>query len=1119
MKEDTSSNLRQVIPWTQFLGKMILPLFLIIAFCSMTYNSHAQDTQLNLKLENSSLLDAIKKISTATGMEFFYNTGQINTCDKRISKEFTNTPLAQVLEFVLDKTPFTYKLEDKTIIIVQRPTQTNKPQIKLIELKGVVFDKDTQEPLPGVTVMIEGTQQGTATNGNGEFTFPIDSGNYNIIFSFIGYERLVKKFNGNNITEFQKIQLAPAMEAIEDVVVTGIYRRKKESFTGSSTSFKAEELKAVGAQNVLQSIRTLDPSFKISENNQFGSDPNRLPDIEIRGKSSVMGLKEEYGTDPNQPLFILDGFETTLQTIMDLNMNRVASVTLLKDAASTAIYGSKAANGVVVIETKTPEKGALSLSYKGDFSITMADLSDYNLMNAKEKMQFEILARRYTSTTSNPLDQIKLDNLKNERLQEIERGVNTYWLSEPIHTGFTHKHNIYAEGGEEHVRYGVGLSYGKTEGVMKGSDRQTLSGNIDLIYRKNKFQFSNKFILDYVKTNDPAVSFSEYAKANPYFRKYNADGGIDKYLYVPEDTEESPVINPLWNAKLNNYNVGEQFGFTNNFIIEWFATDDLRARAKFGIGKSNGTKEERLSPQHTDFDAVSDTEKGSYSNVQDKNLNYEGDISVTYGRLFNGKHMVNAVAGFNFSTNEQKQNGYKAIGFTEDQFDAPSFTNSYPSGSKPTYTESKTRAASFYINGGYAYDNRYLLDFNYRSDGASMFGSNNRFRNTWSVGLGWNIHNETFMQNTQLFQLLKLRGSVGNPGNQNFSAYQAFSTYSFTHWMSNVFGTGVILEGLGNPDLSWQETINYNLGLDITMFNNRLNITFDYFRKNTDPLLAVISMPSSIGVKTVIMNTGQQDTDGIEATVKISPIYRPQERIHWNISLNGRHSKSKYAKIGNSLSAMNEQNQTLASSTTRYYDGGSPTAIWGVKSAGIDPATGKEMFIKKDGSYSFEYNVNDEVVLGDTEPKLEGVIGTTLYYKGFSFGCYFRYRLGGQIFNDALYQKVENISLTDVNYNQDKRALYDRWSTPGQKAQFKGISLLQKTERSSRFVMDENTLSGESFNMGYEFTQPFIKNIGLSSLTLQANMDDIFRISSVKSERGIDYPFARTMSFSLSATF
>mgnify|MGYP000776758067 FL=1 len=277
-----------------------------------------------------------------------------------------------------------------------------------------------------------------------------------------------------------------------------------------------------------------------------------MPDIEIRGKSSVVGLKEEYGTDPNQPLFILDGFETTLETVMNLNMNRVASVTILKDAASTAIYGSKASNGVVVIETKTPEKGRLQLSYKGDFGVDIADLSDYNLMNAREKLQFETLAGVYEDNTNSPSNQLRLNSLRNERLKEIERGVDTYWLKEPVRNGFTHKHNIYAEGGEEKIRYGIGLSIGHVNGVMKESERQTIGGNIDLIYRTGKFQFSNKLTIDYLETVDPTVSFSEYAQANPYYRKYNSAGEIEKYLYYPEDgINDSSVSNPLWNAHTN----------------------------------------------------------------------------------------------------------------------------------------------------------------------------------------------------------------------------------------------------------------------------------------------------------------------------------------------------------------------------------------------------------------------------------------------------------------------------------------------------------------------------------------------------------------------------------------
>ena len=1117
MKEKLD-NLIKIRNREGYILKVILGVCLFLFLQgTMVTRSYAQTTKVNLNVQNVELESVFMMIQQQVGYKVFYNNELVDAKQK-VSIRVTDVSLDSALHTLLTPLDMTYKLVNKTIVVSNLKPVTAKAQPELLEITGFVKDKKGM-PIPGVTVIYKSTPTlGRATDEKGFYRILVPSLDGELVFSFIGM-----KTQTVAIKKRVKIDVTMVEEATEmdEVIVTGYVPKAKNSFTGTAVQVKGDDLRKVNPTNLFAALKVFDPSFAVlDDEGMFGSDPNRVPDkIEIRGQNSMPDISQgNLQTYTSLPIFIMDGFQITVQQVFDLDMNRVQSVTILKDAAAASIYGSRAANGVIVIETKVPEKGVLSLSYKGDFSITMADLSDYNLMNAREKLEFETRAGRYTSTTNDPMDQITLDNLRNQRLQDIERGVNTYWLSEPIRTGFVQKHNLYAEGGEERIRYGLGLSYGNTQGVMKGSDRQTISGNIDLVYRTGKFQFSNKFILDYMKTNDPAVPFSEYAQANPYFRKYNSEGGIDKYLYYTEDPEEYSVPNPLWNAHLNNYDVQDQFGFTNNFILEWFATNDLRARAKFGITKNNSTAEVRLSPQHSDFDEVSDTEKGLYTNAQTKNLNYEGDISVTYGHLFAGKHMVNAVAGFNFSTKENSQNGYKAIGFTEDEFDAPSFTNSYPAGSKPTYTESKTRAASFYINGGYAYDNRYLFDFNYRSDGTSVFGTNNRFRNTWSVGLGWNIHSEKFMENCDFFQLLKLRGSVGNPGNQNFASYQAFSTYAFTHWMSNIFGTGVILEGLGNPDLAWQETINYSLGADITMFNERVNVTLDLYRKKTDPLVAAITTPSSIGVKSVMMNMGQLKTDGIEVTLKVSPIYRPQDRFVWNISLNGTHAKSKYSKIGNSLQSMNEQNQANLN-TTRYYDGGSPTDIWAVRSAGIDPATGQDLFIKKDGTYTFTYDKNDEVVVGNTEPKLEGVLGTTLYYKGFSFGCYLRYQLGGQVFNSALYEKVENIDRESINYNQDKRALYDRWSTPGQEAKFKRISLFQTTETSSRFVMDENTLSGESFNIGYEFTQPFIKHVGLSTLTVQANMNDIFRVSSVKSERGIDYPFARTMSFSISATF
>ena len=993
-------------------------------------------------------------------------------------------------------------------------------QADFVVLSGKVVDSADGYPLIGVSVSVAGTRQGTVTDLDGLYELKVPKQQCEVLFSYVGYDDKVIAYNLKNASAFSKVVMFTNVTQLADVVVTGVYERKKESFTGASATFKTDELKAVGTSNILQSLSTLDPSFKMMESSQFGSNPNVMPDIEIRGKTSVAGLKEEYGTDPNQPLFILDGFETSLETIMNLNMNRVASVTILKDAASTAIYGSKASNGVVVIETKAPARGRLQLSYKGDYGISLADLSDYNLMNSREKLEFETLAGVYKDNSGDPFAQIRLDDLRNQRMLEIERGVDTYWLSEPIRPGFTHKHNIYAEGGEDKIRYGIGLSLGDVDGVMENSGRQTLEGNVDLIYRTGKFQFSNKLSINWLDVSNPTVSFAEYAYANPYYRKYNADGSISKYLYYPEEgVDDYPVSNPLWNAHLNNWDVAAGFGFTNNFIFEWFATKSLRLRAKFGLTKQDDDEQTRLSPQHSQFDDVGETEKGLYSHTQIKEMIYEGDVAVTFGKLLADKHMVNAVGGFNFSNNHRQIYGYSAVGFTDDQFDAPSFANSYPSGGSPDYNESLKRAASFYLNGGYAYSERYLLDFNYRLDGASMFGTGNRFRNTWSVGAGWNIHKEPFMADSDFFSLLKLRGSVGNPGNQNFSAYQAFSTYKFNGWMTNIFGTGVILNALGNAGLSWQETTNYDLGMDLTFWGERINATFDYYWKYTDPLLAVITTPGSMGVTSVAMNAGSQKTRGWEATLRVSPVYRPSEGIIWNISLNATSSRSEYADIGNSFSALNESGKASLVGTTRYYDGGSPTAIWAVRSAGIDPATGKELFIKKDGTYSFTYDVNDEVVVGDLQPKVEGLLGTSLYFKGLSIGCYLRYRWGGQVFNSSLFQKVENIGTQEIYNNQDKRALYDRWSENNREAYFKGISLVQRTEKSSRFVMDDNSLVGESFNIGYEFPDRIVRKMRLGALNIQLTSSDIFRATSVRVERGIDYPFARTVTMSLGITF
>lgn len=978
-------------------------------------------------------------------------------------------------------------------------------------VSGKVMD-ESGNPLTAATVRTTDLSKFATTDTKGNFTIEIASSVDSLVFSHIGFREVTVFIPKNKILN---VRLSPSVGKMEDVVVTGIYSRTKESFTGSATTYTAQEIKAVSNHNVIQSLKTLDPAFNLLENTQFGSDPNRLPDLEIRGKSSVVGLKEQFGEDPNQPLFILDGFETSLQTIMDLNIDRIASATILKDAASTAIYGAKAANGVVVIETKSPEKGKLRVSYNGSLDLAFADLNDYNLMNAAEKLDFELKSGRFNSNLATVQERwmYRYDRLS----KDIKKGVDTYWLAEPLRTGVNHRNNIYVEGGDSDMRYGFGVSNRSVQGVMRNSSRDNLTGNIDLIYRKGKVSFMNKFAVEQMNNSNPVVSFSEYARSNPYYRKRNEFGGVDKWLENYPGYEEFKTPNPLWNDALNSYNKGKSLGFRNNFNLEYRPTSFLKFRAGIGINKTTSEAEVFTSPDATMFDEMDVLRRGSYRNSSTENMSMEGNFTVTYGRMI-GDHLINAVLGSSINQNSAISKGFSAEGFPEGDFTTPAFSNSYLQNSKPSYTDSKRRNANFYFNGGYSFQNKYLVDVNLRSDGTSVFGSNRLFSTTWATGIAWNIHKENFFRKYQnLFSMFKIRGSVGNPGNQNFGSFNALTTYRFNNWMQNNFGTGLLVDAFGNPNLDWQRTLDKNIGLDLSLLYNRLHFTFDYYDKRTDPLLASVSTPSSIGTQNRLMNIGMQVDRGFSGTLKYSFLYKPRERINWTTSITFRHSKAYYDNIGNKLDQFNKENQTK--SMLRYYNGGSPTALWSIRSKGIDPASGREIFINSAGENIFDYGAANEVEVGESRPVLEGVFGNTFFWKGFSANIYIRYSYGGDMFNSTLYSKVENISHEALLDNQDRRALYDRWQNVGDVSQYKNISLTDYTPISSRFVQKNNYISLESVRVGYDLTADWLKKFSLTSIRASAYMNDILRVSTIKNERGIDYPFARTVTMSLALNF
>lgn len=998
-------------------------------------------------------------------------------------------------------------------------------------ISGTVVDENG-EPLPGAHVMQKkmnksDSQAAVAVDVNGRFMITVPASTKELEVSYMGYDtKVVTLTTAKNY----EIALRPSSELMEEVIVTGAFTRKANTYTGSVTTVKGDELLRVGNANLLASLSNIDPSFVKIDNLSAGSNPNAMPDYQMRGQTGFTDLKGEYQSNPNQPLFILDGFETDLTKIIDLDMNMVASVTLLKDATAKAIYGSKAANGVIVVETKRPEAGRLKVTYNGSLNVEMPDLSSYDLCNSSEKLKAEKMAGIYTS--DHAVQQINLEKLYQAKLNEVLAGVDTDWTAQPTRTGVGQKHAVYLEGGDQYMLYGVDLSYNNIQGVMKGSDRTTFQGGVTLSYRIKNFQFRNKLSVTYNEANDsPYGSFYTYTIMNPYSRLYDEKGHlIQSYEY---ETGGSVTTNPIWNSTINTVNLTKYTDITNNFYVEWNPLTNLKLTGRLGLTKKSTSIDDFKPASHTDFVNYAGDDlyrKGSYMKSEGDNFNINGDLGVSYSLQLK-KHLVFFNGQLNFSNNTYNTAVMRAEGFPNDNMNHISFGVQYDSSTgKPTGTEGISRSIGGIASLNYSYDDRYLFDANYRLTGSSEFGANNRWGSFWSLGAGWNIHNEKFLKDNEYINRLKLRVSTGYTGSQGFSTYEAMATLKYYGSKSYNGYIGSYLVGLANPDLRWQKKMDNSIGVDFTFFKNRLNGRFDYYTSTTKGMLTDITVPPSTGFYSYRENMGETENKGYEAYLNFRAFDHKASNSYVNVFASVARNKNKIKAISNSLKKFNEdqdanKNQSDNSSnktdvttpSVRFEEGQSMSAIWAVPSLGIDPQNGKEIYVKKDGTVTYQWDSRDQIVCGDTQPEFTGNFGFNSEIKGFGVSATFSYRLGGQIYNQTLVDKVENAS---IYYNVDRRVFTDRWQKAGDMALYKSIADKSYTRPTSRFVEDNNTLTLSSVNLYYDFRHcKFMKNSFLERLKVSAYMNDIFVISSVKTERGTSYPFARTVSFAVQATF
>lgn len=1030
----------------------------------------------------------------------------------------------EALRQVLKGLPLNFAKRNGSYIIKQaaqaRPTPASTSK-NGVTVSGVIVD-EKGETVPGASIKFKSTGKVAAiSDANGHFILGMEQGNpETLVVSYLGMEETSYFINGQRNVDNITIKMREDKHTLNEVVVTGIFNKSRESYTGAATTFSHKQLQEAGNRSLATALKNLDPSFNIADNIEIGSDPNSLPSITIRGASSLptdvqdMQVSAENQRTANQPLFILDGFEISLTRFMDLDESQVESITLLKDANATALYGSKGSNGVVVITSKRIGEGKLRFSYKGTLSIEAPDFTSYNLMNATEKLEYERLAGLYNSV--NPNMDLDLKDIYNRRKLDVERGVNTYWLKFPVRTGIGSRHNASVEGGNESLRYGASIGYNNIEGAMKGSSRNTLSGEMYLLYKYKNLTFQNRLqIVNNKSNNSPYGSFSQYCTLNPYYIPYNEDGSLNKVL---DDTRSSIVYNPLYNANLPSRNTSEYTDITNNFSAEWNVTPDFFVRGQFSFTKQTRRSDIFLSPSNTAFNDYQGDDykrKGRYTYGTGDAFSYSGQLTFNYSKTLAEKHQV--FAGLGATIDENKSESYTIVGegISVENMDFLGMASQYLKDGSPSGSESISRNIGAVFNARYTFDQRYFFDLNGKYEGSSQFGANNHFAPFWSTGAGWNLHNEKFMSEQKVIDLARLRVSYGVTGSQNFASYLSIRSYHDYGGQSSDGWYGVYLMAYGNPDLKWQTTRQFNVGTDLELFGRRLVISGDIYNKTTDNLLADVNIPISSGFTSYKANVGNVQNRGWELSLSGNIIRDAKNDLRWTVGFKAAHNSNKIKEISNSLKALNEQLESQNNYTPSflYKEGESLNTIYAVQSKGIDPSNGKEVFIKADGTETYTWDSKDQVACGVAEPKIQGNFNTNVRWKGLSMTLIFGYRWGGKAYNNTLASKVENINPYS---NLDKRVLYDRWQEPGDMATFKAINNQTNTYATSRFIFDDNTFYASSLNVGYEFpTEWTKKNLGISYLALQGYAEDLFYLSTIKRERGTDYPFARKFSLSL----
>lgn len=1106
----------------QKFAKWLLVTFLLVGALPLWAQN---GVRLSMTFRNELLPAALLRLEQSSSYKFLFTYEDVSSY--RVSGTVKDASFFQIVDFLLRDKPLHYTVNGKFVNIVKGRKDADKAESgKMQTVGGYVYDAKTKEPVIGAQVKVLGSNVVTVTDINGAFSFDYYlTGGQQLQVSYMGMQTKTVP-----LKKQMTIALEEDTKTLKDVVVTGIFRKAKESYTGAVTTVGKEKLELYRGSNLLQTLKNVDASLNFPINNAAGSNPNVLPNLNIRGSSTLPMNVEEFNENAaqtvNTPLIILDGFEITLTKLMDYNDDQIESINILKDAAATAIYGSRGANGVIVVVTKQPKEGKLRVTAKAGLSLEIPDLSTYHLLNASQKLQLEKAVGLYDPNYLD--DKIRYASYYNERLQNVLNGVDIDWLHKPVRTGVGQNYNVRLDGGASAFRWAASLGYNDVQGAMKGSNRKNVNGDITLMYSVNNLIFRNYTSVTSNHAKESKYgSFQDYVNMEPYDNPYDANGNLVKTFY--DYAHSSSLIgNPLYDASLNTINKSEYFTFINNFSVEWQILEGLRLRAKLGVTTTRNSSDYFLPAEHSYFTsteyqtASGQLRKGMYTYGTGNDNLLSADVTASYTRTFAEKHQLYVGVDYSISHENAYAYSFTAEGFSNADLSLISNASQYKLNSTPTGDRTTTRLVGLTGNANYTYDNRYYIDLSYRVDGSSKFGSDKRFAPFWSAGIGWNIHREHFMKNQHIFSNLRLKASYGVTGTQDFTTENAYTTYQYSNGNRYLTWAAATMMGLGNAALTWQKTKEVNVGTEIGVLDNRIMAEFNYYNKTTSNLLSAMDLPLSSGFSSYTANVGKMRNQGFEASLNAYIIRDSEKQFNWMVGGQMVYNTNKIIKLSDAIKNQNEQYLAQDVDVSNlFYEGRPLNALYAVRSAGIDPSTGQEVFYDRSGNLTSTWSASDKVYLGPSQALYRGNFRTMVMWRGFTFNVSFGYHWGGKQYNSTLRDRVEVSRTTIGRQNVDERVLSARWMKPGDVTFFRNFNDADATiHATSRYVFDDRVLELQSMSLQYRWNNEWLRhNTGLESLVFAVNASDLFYWSSVRYERGTSYPYARNVQGTITLTF